>query len=485
MSVPRSNHFGGLLGASQANSRSSSSRGGRTAGSSRQRFHGASPTTPSSSITESAMTPVMSPIESPDDAFPSFLLDHVESEIKKKRLFPKLWTRRTPTGVDELQDASSILGPSIMTTPSVHSTRSAMADLASDANHVLGAFRRQREAREFKQRQRRQQPPPSSSSSRSSKKDSLLGSTLVFATDDERDSVSSRSSATSGSSRYLSASQSTPDGVAVTNTEHMMTPASLGKAKVSTAANKSSAEASRRGKRESISSSAPKPTSYQPPSQLPNAATKEEKQKKPPSSKIRSRTAPKAPPTTYHPPLPPPPFGNDVPIDMSSPSSLPPLRMAPLAMGHVLPRIPSGTSSAMGLDTQMSLSFDTYAVGLHPDLDPREPMENGPAKNYCELQEQVGGAFEETTIAVAPGVALPLRGSRATFDAIRQCRLTSAVCTSCHEHLNRLDDAAWILCPQCRTIEPLAESGHGRGVALGFLASDYDVLKEHVHRMRA
>lgn len=74
-------------------------------------------------------------------------------------------------------------------------------------------------------------------------------------------------------------------------------------------------------------------------------------------------------------------------------------------------------------------------------------------------------------IQVAPGVKVPLRGSEETWEAINEDFYVPCICIGCQTTLCVIQDAAYLLCPSCRTISPM--EGHFvdhtlAGVGMGF-----------------
>ena len=78
------------------------------------------------------------------------------------------------------------------------------------------------------------------------------------------------------------------------------------------------------------------------------------------------------------------------------------------------------------------------------------------------------------TIDIAPGVSLPLRGSQETLQALSKGFVAVQGCFVCTTCLVCIADAAYVLCPECKTISP-ANSRYPdpQGVGLGLNARDY------------
>jgi hypothetical protein len=74
-------------------------------------------------------------------------------------------------------------------------------------------------------------------------------------------------------------------------------------------------------------------------------------------------------------------------------------------------------------------------------------------------------------VEISPGFYLPLRGSRETLWAIQHGQIATTTCV-CGLALHCVQDAAFVLCPECRVIGPMDYHGNSsslpEGVGLGF-----------------
>jgi hypothetical protein len=78
-------------------------------------------------------------------------------------------------------------------------------------------------------------------------------------------------------------------------------------------------------------------------------------------------------------------------------------------------------------------------------------------------------------VQVAPGVTAPLRGSRETWKAIQDDFYMPGMCLVCDVTLFVIQDAGYVLCPDCRTVSPMEGDFIDRvsaGVGLGFKYDD-------------
>jgi hypothetical protein len=81
-------------------------------------------------------------------------------------------------------------------------------------------------------------------------------------------------------------------------------------------------------------------------------------------------------------------------------------------------------------------------------------------------------------IEVSPGFNLPLTGSKGTWKAIRDGRITITKCCCCQEDLTCIDDADLVICCDCWVFSPVDQSIAGtpsdtpRGVGMGVKIDD-------------
>ncbi len=84
-------------------------------------------------------------------------------------------------------------------------------------------------------------------------------------------------------------------------------------------------------------------------------------------------------------------------------------------------------------------------------------------------------------VEVTPGVFLQLRGSAETWQAIRLNRITNTRCICCCTCLHCVQDAEYVICPDCRVVSPVYSNlsedykiggRNSGGVGLGFKPED-------------
>ena len=74
-------------------------------------------------------------------------------------------------------------------------------------------------------------------------------------------------------------------------------------------------------------------------------------------------------------------------------------------------------------------------------------------------------------VEVAPGIRAPLRGSDETWQALQDDFYVPGLCWICDETVFVIQDAAFVLCPDCKTVSPVEGDFIDRlaaGVGLGF-----------------
>jgi hypothetical protein len=89
-------------------------------------------------------------------------------------------------------------------------------------------------------------------------------------------------------------------------------------------------------------------------------------------------------------------------------------------------------------------------------------------------------------LEVAPGVYLPLHGSKETLSAMQEGQLVSCTCYVCTQTVMCVPQASFVLCPDCRVVSPVERSadpttmkqgatlsGETGGVGLGMKLAEY------------
>ena len=93
------------------------------------------------------------------------------------------------------------------------------------------------------------------------------------------------------------------------------------------------------------------------------------------------------------------------------------------------------------------------------------------------------------SVEVSPGVYVPLRGAAETMQAIPNDYYAPTSCVSCDSTIFCIEDANYILCPNCRVVSPLEglyeglRKGRG-GVGLGFTLHELELWQNDLNGCR-
>lgn len=95
-----------------------------------------------------------------------------------------------------------------------------------------------------------------------------------------------------------------------------------------------------------------------------------------------------------------------------------------------------------------------------------------------------------TQLEIAPGVFALLRGAEETWNAVENGNIVHCECICCTMQLVCIADAEFVLCPECRVVNPLPkQSNHihnhvpdARGVGLGMSLDEYNAQLDRNHR---
>jgi hypothetical protein len=107
------------------------------------------------------------------------------------------------------------------------------------------------------------------------------------------------------------------------------------------------------------------------------------------------------------------------------------------------------------------LADDPRERGTELSRDDAKPS----AQDYSMDSEEMGflesqnSSIDRTIrIEVAPGIELRLRGSKETWAAIKECRITVTSCCCCLAELHCIEDAELVVCPDCWVVSPVDQS---------------------------
>jgi len=74
-------------------------------------------------------------------------------------------------------------------------------------------------------------------------------------------------------------------------------------------------------------------------------------------------------------------------------------------------------------------------------------------------EEEEDCAVSPTTMEIAPNVRVAVRSSQETYKAVQSGDYTVATCFACCATIVCVDDAAYVLCPDCQVVSPLGFNG--------------------------
>lgn len=91
------------------------------------------------------------------------------------------------------------------------------------------------------------------------------------------------------------------------------------------------------------------------------------------------------------------------------------------------------------------------------------------------LESQNRSIDRTIRIEVAPGIELRLRGSKETWEAIKESRITVTSCCCCLTELHCIEDAELVVCPDCWVVSPVDQSIGGIPIEVDSNESDPSV----------
>jgi hypothetical protein len=118
---------------------------------------------------------------------------------------------------------------------------------------------------------------------------------------------------------------------------------------------------------------------------------------------------------------------------------------------------------------RMSHSFDAsaghHSQDLAADRRQRDTDDAKPSAQDHSMNSEMGSLESQNAsidrtirIEVAPGIDLRLRGSKETWAAIKECRITVTSCCCCLTELHCIEDAELVVCPDCWVVSPVDQS---------------------------
>lgn len=115
-----------------------------------------------------------------------------------------------------------------------------------------------------------------------------------------------------------------------------------------------------------------------------------------------------------------------------------------------------------------------YSLKKHPPKHP--PMRDNTKKNKNS---------KVVWIEISPGVRVRLRGAAETRACIARDFFLPHLCFSCSLEVFCIQDASYLLCPQCRVVNPVAthdDFTHDGGLGLGFTIEELARIQEELRR---
>jgi hypothetical protein len=111
-----------------------------------------------------------------------------------------------------------------------------------------------------------------------------------------------------------------------------------------------------------------------------------------------------------------------------------------------------------------------------------------PAHEPSNLERKVASMNKDRSkmIEVAPGEWFHLRGADETWRAIENDFFMPCTCISCGQVIFCIEDASFVVCPQCRVVTPMDMDSHDNdgGVGLGFTMEDLSKWQQDIERNR-
>lgn len=100
-------------------------------------------------------------------------------------------------------------------------------------------------------------------------------------------------------------------------------------------------------------------------------------------------------------------------------------------------------------DTTSTTMMSSSRLNHHYD----EPLDESPVEE--DLEEETSSGGSPTTMEIAPNVRVAVRSSQETYKAVQSGEYTVATCFACASTIVCVDDAAYVLCPDCQVVSPL------------------------------
>jgi hypothetical protein len=124
-------------------------------------------------------------------------------------------------------------------------------------------------------------------------------------------------------------------------------------------------------------------------------------------------------------------------------------------------------SQSPSLSPSLSSSSSVYENNHRSHNSHHSPQPQHQHLNPVEDDETIPNPnFERPLVEVAPGQWVELRGSEETWHAVQRNYTRKVECFSCTIQMHAIQDAALVLCPECRMIVPFNDDGEGLGLGV-------------------
>ena len=142
---------------------------------------------------------------------------------------------------------------------------------------------------------------------------------------------------------------------------------------------------------------------------------------------------------------------------------------------HALPDIPVAALIFNKIDATHLSKPNHHMTHCHQD-----PVANDDNNDHEDslVPPSNDEQFDRPLIEISPGYRVELRGSDETWSALQRGFTKQLQCPCCSEQLFVIRDASMVLCPECRMIVPISDSGNGMGLGVRVNSSD-ECLAKH------
>jgi hypothetical protein len=119
---------------------------------------------------------------------------------------------------------------------------------------------------------------------------------------------------------------------------------------------------------------------------------------------------------------------------------------------------------------QSSSSSSSFS---HQKPPPSSSSSSSPAVRVATMGDhESSGDSKPATIELFPGTFLRLRGAEETLRAMDEGFIITCECVYCNQEICCIEDASYIICPDCRTVSPTYMDGGVGGIGLGYKGNE-------------